>query len=177
MQVMADRFLYLPQIGICMAMVWAPRTWPASGADRRWALAGVSVLVSALIVCAWQQTRYWRDSEALWAQALACNSQNSIAHNNLGNVMASRGQIDEAITHYRKALEIRPNYLEAHYNLALELADQGRLDEAGEHFQKALALATAANNSAFANVIRRKSVVAGGRPCRQDALIAVPAKL
>ena len=62
------------------------------------------------MVCAWQQTRHWRDSETLWTHALACTSQNAVAHNNLGIALAGRGQVDEAIAHYRKALEIKPDY-------------------------------------------------------------------
>ena len=62
------------------------------------------------------------------------------ADNNLGAVLASRGRIDEAIAHYRKALKINPNYAEAHYNLGVALVDRGRTEEAIAQYQKALQL-------------------------------------
>ena len=82
--------------------------------------------------------------------------------------MAGRGQVDEAIAHYRKALEIKPDYVEAHYNLGVALAGRGKLDEALEHYQKALDLASARNDRALADVIRAQikrdqSVAPGGK--------------
>ncbi len=68
--------------------------------------------------------------------------------------MAGRGQVDEAIDHYRKALKIKPDSLEAHYNLGLALAGRGQVSEAITHFRKALALASARNDRALADVIR-----------------------
>ena len=61
-----------------------------------------------------------------------------MAQNNLGLALAERGRIDEAIEHYRKALDIEPDYAEAHNNLGIALADRGRIDEAMEHYRKAL---------------------------------------
>ena len=60
------------------------------------------------------------------------------AHNNLGSALAGRGRLDEAMAHFRKALEIQPDSAEAHSNLGIALAAGGRLDEAVEHFRKAL---------------------------------------
>jgi tetratricopeptide (TPR) repeat protein len=143
LQVRADRFLYLPQIGICVALVWAARwgverlcdDWPSG----RWLWGvGGAVLVAGLTACAWQQTSYWRDSETLWTRTLACTSRNVIAHNNLGKALAGRGQVDEAIAQFRKALEINPDFELANYNLGLPLAGRGQLDEAIAHFRKAL---------------------------------------
>ena len=70
--------------------------------------------------------------------------------------MAGRGQVDEAIAHYRKALEINPDYVEAHYNLGNALAGRGQVDEAIAHFQKALDLASARNKWALADRIRAR---------------------
>ncbi len=138
-QAMADRFTYLPQIGLCLALVWGvahvSRSWPYRG----WVCSIASALVVAgLMACAWRQTTYWHDSEALWKRTLACTAQNHLAHNNLGTVLAVGGRLDEAMSHYRKALEIWPDYAEAHYNFGNALATGGRLDEAMAHFRKAL---------------------------------------
>ena len=138
-QAMADRYTYLTQIGLYMAIAWGAAHVAGSWPYRRWRIAAVSALVVAgLMVCAWQQTQHWHDSETLWTHTLACTSQNPIAHNNLGNALAARGQFDEAIAHYQKALEIKPDYVEAHNNLGLALAGRGQVDEAIDHYRKAL---------------------------------------
>ena len=112
-QAMADRYTYLTQIGLYVALAWGTVHVAGPWPYRRWPLAAVSALVVAgLTVCAWQQTRHWRDSETLWTHTLACTSHNPIAHNNLGLALAERGQVDEAIAYFRKALEIHPDYAE-----------------------------------------------------------------
>ena len=138
-QAMADRYTYLTQIGLFIAIAWGAMqvagTWPY----RRWGLAAVSAMaVAGLMGCAWQQTGYWRDSETLWAHTLACTSQNVTAHNSLGNALLSRGQVDEAIVHFRNALEIKPDSADAHNSLGNALEHEGQVDEAIAHYRKAL---------------------------------------
>ncbi len=138
---MANRFTYLPQIGIYVALVWfaadACRAWPY----RRSVCGVVSALVLMIVMgCAWRQTSFWRDSETLWTHTLACTSHNRLAHNDLGNVLADRGRLDEAVAQYRKSLEVDPNYTRAHFNLGTALFSQGRYDEAILHYRKALEL-------------------------------------
>ncbi|MGA2621659.1 MAG: tetratricopeptide repeat protein [Thermoguttaceae bacterium] len=140
-QAMADRYTYLTQIGLYMAFAWGAADMAGAGPYRRWPLAAVSALVLAgLIVCAWRQTRHWRDSETLWTHTLACTSQNPIAQNNLGNAFAGHGQLDKAVDHYRKALEIKPDYELAQYNLGNALCGRGQFDEAIDHYRKAVAI-------------------------------------
>ena len=108
-------------------------------AERRWALAVLAALVlEGLMVCAWRQTRYWRNSETLWTHTLACTSANPIAENNLGKALAERGELVEAMDHYRRALAFKPDYAEAEYNLGWALADGGQFDAAIEHYERAL---------------------------------------
>ena len=100
----ADRAVHRPGLGSCATRRFLARI-----------VAGCAASASALVVlilmgCAWRQTSYWRDSETLWTRALACTAETTIAHNNLGNVLAERGQFDAAIAHYQKALEIKPDY-------------------------------------------------------------------
>ena len=75
--------------------------------------------------------------------------------------MAARGHVDEAIDHYRKALAIKPDYLEAQYNVATALAGRGKINEALEHYEKALNLASTRNDRGLADDIRAKMKVAG----------------
>jgi tetratricopeptide (TPR) repeat protein len=104
-QAEADRFTYLSQIGLSIALAWtvadAGRIGPRF--HQFWAVAATCGLVM-LVISAWRQTWYWHDSEALWIHTLACTSQNTTAHYNLGLALAGRGRRDEAIKHYRMAL-------------------------------------------------------------------------
>jgi tetratricopeptide (TPR) repeat protein len=139
----ADRYTYLPQMGLCIAVVWGAR-WGVDrlcgdGPSRRWLYAvGGALPATVFMACGWQQTAVWRNSETLWTHTLACTSRNPIAHNNLGNALAARGQVDEAIAHYRMALEIKPDDVKAHNNLGSALAGRGQIDEAIAHYHKAL---------------------------------------
>ena len=140
-QAMADRFTYLPQIGLYLALVWGAadvcRCWPY----RRW-LCGLTpvLLLVASMACAWRQTSFWRDSETLWNHTLACTSRNTVAHNILACAFASRGQFDAAILQFRRALEIKPDYALAHQNLGNTLNRLSRFDEALSHFRAAARL-------------------------------------
>jgi tetratricopeptide (TPR) repeat protein len=138
-QVMADRFLYLPQIGLCIAVVWGAAHLAGLWPSRRWLFGvGGALAVAGLMVCAWGQTRYWRNSETLWTRTLACSSHNPLAHNNLGDALVERGQADMAIVQYQMALDNKPDYAEAHYNLANVLVKRGQADAAMTHFRTAL---------------------------------------
>jgi len=134
-QAHADRYTYLPQIGIYLAATWLVAEW-------RFNRVGLGVLMTAvlavLMFCAWKQAIYWQNSETLWAHTLAYTTDNYVAQCNLGNDLRGKGKLDAAITHYQEALAISPNYAAAHYNLGNALYDKGRLDEAIAHYQKAL---------------------------------------
>ena len=138
-QAMADRYTYLPLIGPCIALAWgaaqACRRWP----HRGWVCAITAGLVlMGLMLCAWRQTAYWRDSETLWNRVLACTPENARTHSNLGAALQQRGENDDAMRHFQKALEINPGYLEAQNNLGNALNRSGRFDEAISHYLKAL---------------------------------------
>ncbi len=138
-QARADRYTYLPQIGLYMLLTWAAADLCAGWRHRRVVLGGcATVILAALIFCARTQTSYWRNSELLWTHTLACTSDNYIAHNNLGNVLFKTGNVDEAMVHCQKALEINPDFAEAHNNLGDTLFQKGRVDEAIAHCQRAL---------------------------------------
>ncbi|MGD0816763.1 MAG: tetratricopeptide repeat protein [Verrucomicrobiota bacterium] len=135
----ADRYTYLPGIGVVLAVTWAVGEWSAGWKHRRVALGGLMAgVLSVLMVCAWIQTGYWRNTETLFTHTLACAKGNYIARKNLAEVLLQLGMTDEAFTEYQKALQVKPNLAEHHYNLALTLRLEGRLDEAITQFQKAL---------------------------------------
>jgi protein O-mannosyl-transferase len=138
-QARADRYTYLPIIGVFIMLAWS-----TGEVFERWRYrcrvlgAGAFTVIAALMLCASIQTSYWRNSESLWTHTLACTSRNYVGHNNLGIVLAKRGQSVEAMEHCQMALEIKPGYMDAHNNFGIILAGQGRAAEAMEHFQKAL---------------------------------------
>ncbi|MGB7746807.1 MAG: tetratricopeptide repeat protein [Verrucomicrobiia bacterium] len=135
----ADRYTYLPQIGLYFALTWAAGSLCAGLRYRCLVLGAVTALViTALSVDSFVQTSYWRNSESLWTHTLACTWDNALAHNNLGNDLLLAGQADDAITHFQKAVEIQADYSEAYNNLGNALLQEGRVDEAITHYQKAL---------------------------------------
>jgi tetratricopeptide (TPR) repeat protein len=134
-QAHADRYTYLPQIGIYVAVTWLVAGWRMSRAALGGLMAGV---VGVLMVCAWKQTAYWQNSETLWTHTLASTTGNYAAHVSLGNVLLQKGRVDEAINQYQEALQIRSNYADARLNLGNALHQEGRMDEAINQYQLAL---------------------------------------
>ena len=139
LQARADRYTYLPHIGLCIALTWAVADFCAGWRHRRLVLGGcfAAVLV-ALIFCARTQTSYWRNSETLWAHALACTSDNFVAHGALGDALVQQGRLEDASFHLQEALRIMPGYPEAWCSLGSALLQQGRTDEAIADFQNAI---------------------------------------
>ncbi len=173
----ADRYTYLPQVGLYLLLTWAAADLCAGWRHRRGVLGGLStIILVALIFCAREQTAYWRNSELLWTHTLACTSDNFIAQNNLGNALLQKGNVDDAMVHYQKALQIKPDYAEAHNNLGIALFRKGSVDEAIAHFQKALQIkpdfAEAQNN--LGNALLKKGSVAEAIVHYQKALQIKP---
>ena len=137
----ANRFTYLPQIGLALAAVWAAGDLSLAAPRWRWAWgAGVAVLLAAAVTGAWCQTFYWRDSETLWRRAIACTHANALAHYNLGRDLAERGEVDAAIAEYLHALGIRDDIAQIHFELGLALERQGRHAEAIAALERAVAI-------------------------------------
>jgi tetratricopeptide (TPR) repeat protein len=140
-QARADRYTYLPQIGLYVLLTWGAAELCAGWRHRRLVLGGgTMVILAALIFCARTQTAYWRDSETLWTHTLACTSDNLMGHNNLGAVLLQKGNVDGAMVHFQTALQINPDYAEAHYNFGMALNRMGNVDEAIAQYQTALQL-------------------------------------
>jgi tetratricopeptide (TPR) repeat protein len=138
-QARADRYTYLPQIGLYVLLTWAVADLCAGWRHRRVALGGgAAIILVALIVCACVQTTYWRNSELLWTHTLVCTSDNDIAHCNLGGAYLQNGKVDEAMVHFQKALQINPNSPDVHNSLGNVLLQEGSVDEAMVHYQRAL---------------------------------------
>ncbi len=150
-QTKADRFTYLPLIGLCVALSWALADAFKSWRLRRPVYAVAAATILALLMgCAFRQTSHWRDDRTLWSHSLACNPNDWWAHYGLGTLHQGSGQIDKAIEYYEKAIAIEPDEPLPHYNLGVALASLNRLGEAAKAYKKTLELqpnnAVAMNN-------------------------------
>jgi tetratricopeptide (TPR) repeat protein len=130
LQAMADRYTYLPMLGIQLGLLWTVAEWlPEKEARRGWALAAVAVLV-AFSVRTWNQLGHWKNSGTLFDHAIAVTTNNYLAYNNRGIYLCEIGRTDEGIADYRRSIALKPDYPEANNNLARLLVHQGRAAEA-----------------------------------------------
>jgi tetratricopeptide (TPR) repeat protein len=140
-QGMADRYTYLPSIGLFLALVWEVSE---QAARRRWmrtALPAAFAAALALLgVAAQAQAKTWKDSITLFRHALAVTDGNYLAHLNVGVALLREGKTEEAMEEYRRALAIQPNMMEAQAALGTALHKQGRSAEALPHLERAVRL-------------------------------------
>ena len=140
-QAMADRYTYLPQIGLYIIVAWGSVDLCGSWRYRRVLLgAGAAAILAALLVLAHVQTTYWKNGVSLMTHAIACTSDNSIAHSNLGITLTRQGKLPEAIQHFERTIQLKPDDAGAYDNLGVALARQGKLPEAIQHFERAIQL-------------------------------------
>ena len=142
----ADRYTYLSQIGLDIALVWGAMRLGASWPARRWVFGiGSALILAALMACTWRQTGYWQDDKTLWERAIACDPKNPTAHEILGAALED-GDESAAAQHYRQAVEIGPNgrniyqliRAKAHNGLGTFAARKGDLFTAASHYEQAL---------------------------------------
>ena len=141
MQAMADRFTYIPLIGLFIIIAWG-----VSDIAAKWryqkvvcTLASGAVLF-ALMICSFIQLHHWQSGTTLFEHALEVTADNFVVHYNLANELAAQGKFDEAIAQYSEALRINPAHAEVHYNCGNALARLGKHQDAIWHYQRALQL-------------------------------------
>ena len=147
-QAMADRYTYIPLIGLFVMIAWGVSEATAGWRRSRVLLAtGAAAVLLACLLSTWVQVGYWRNSETLFSHALQVDPTNYMAYHHLGMALANEGKIDQAIAMYRLTLAVAPQYPSAYNNLAIIYAEQGRYDEAVPLFKAALRLTP--NNISF----------------------------
>lgn len=134
-QSMADRYTYLPMLGVLVAIAWTGRESWSSRAGR----AVAAVVLVALAARTYDQLGVWRDSFTLFDHAIRVTENSYLAYNNRGLAAYRAGRVDDAIADYRRALEINAAYSDANNNLGYALAQQGRATEALPFVRAALA--------------------------------------
>jgi protein O-mannosyl-transferase len=137
-QAWADRYSYLPSVGLFIAVVWGLGDWALERGRQvvLWGLAGG--VGAALLIGTSLQLRYWKDTRTLFEHTAAVTTNNPLALSLLGSLLAKDGKLDQAQDYYRAALRIQPGFPEAQFFLANALDQQGQLDEAIALYQKAL---------------------------------------
>ena len=140
-QTMADRYTYIPSIGLIVMVVWGiADLFNGTRLSRRVAPALAFAVVLAFAALARRQLRFWQSSVELWEHTVAVTGANYLAENNLGWELDRDHRPAEAVPHYLESIRLRPRFIAAHSNLGLALAELGRTDEAIEQFQQALQL-------------------------------------
>jgi Flp pilus assembly protein TadD len=140
-QAMADRYAYLPFIGLFIASCWVLADWSLRTHTPVAWQAGVSVAVLlALATVTHRQIDFWRDNVRLWTHTLQVTRGNYLAEDNLGRALETEGHRQEAMTHYAKAAEIEPSYVFAHIHVGTCRQLDGDLQGALQQYQKVISL-------------------------------------
>ncbi len=140
-QAMADRYAYLPLIGIFVALVWmaADALQDVPGGSYVGAALALAVLVP-LALATRRQLTYWHDEISLFRHAIDVTRDNYMAEDNLGSALFAAGEKQEGMQHVVRALQIQPQLSTPHYNYGRMLLDQGRYAESIQEFRRSLAL-------------------------------------
>ncbi len=140
-QALADRYTYVPLIGLFIMISWFIPDLLAGWRHRGIVLGGAAVtVVSALMVCTWMQLQHWKNDITLFEHALKVTANNYLAHDSLGNALAQKGMLEKAIAHYQEALRINPNLVNTHNNLGVAFLKRGEINRAIAQYYQALRL-------------------------------------
>ncbi len=179
MQAMADRYMYLPMVGLLIAAAWSLRPAPLAAAAAAAALLACVVLTS-------NQLHYWKDSLTLFSHAIDVTTDNYVAHDNLGVELDRLGRPEEALAQYRETIRIRPGDRHGEYNLSqaifakAERTEQsGQLDAAIDLFREGLAHAPG-NATAYLSLgvaLARAGRPAEARTALENAVRCDPASV
>jgi Flp pilus assembly protein TadD len=140
-QAMADRYTYLPALGMLIFVVWG-----GDALARRWhflLVPGAAAVVAAIVAClamTRQQLGYWQDGATLFSHAVDVTQNNVFARNNLGTALNRQGDFEGAIRQFQEILRLKPDDVAAHDNLGNAFSKEGRIDDAIRQFQEALRL-------------------------------------
>jgi tetratricopeptide (TPR) repeat protein len=133
---MADRYTYIPLIGIFIAAAWGMNDLVEG---RPWGKAALAVttgaVVGVLMILSWIQVGHWKNSVRLFEYVVKASPGNALAHNNLGSAYQDERRMQEAIAQYHEAIRIKPFFLKGYVNLALAMDREGRSDIAIAFFQ------------------------------------------
>jgi len=140
-QAFADRYTYIPLIGLFIVISWGGFDLLAKWQYRKITLAlSAGIVLVVLLICTRIQVRYWQNSFTLFGHALDVTENNSGMHRAMGLSLVSQRRFDEAVSHCRQAVQINPNSARLHKSLGVALAAQGKFEEAISSYRQALQL-------------------------------------
>ena len=136
---MADRFHYLPSIGLAVMLAWGiPLLFPQENLRKNILFPAGIFFLGIISFISWNQCGYWKDSIELWNHTLKVTDDNCLAYNNRGCVYGELGNYRQAIEDYDRAIEINPGYSEAYFNRGIAYSGLGNYDQAIEDFNRAI---------------------------------------
>jgi hypothetical protein len=176
-QALADRFTYVPHVGLLLALTWGAAELASAWRCRKTILSTASGLI--ILLFSWETTHhlgYWRDSITLFSRAVQITETNFMARHLLGTALASQGRLAEAAIHFSESVKIKPVYVPALFNLASTLSAQGKLEEAAAIYSRALQVAPydAASHNNLGNVLVKLGKTEEGVLHYQEALRIKP---
>ncbi len=138
---MADRYTYLPSIGIAIMLVWGmPLILPGDEIRKKILIPAAMMILLVLSALTYKQCGYWKDSITLFSHALRVTKKNILAQINLASALHKNGKSDEAIDSYNTAIRLNPNYAESYYGRGNVYADSGQHQKAMEDLNNAIRL-------------------------------------
>ena len=138
-QTMADRYTYVPLVGLFIIIAWGIDDLFAQWPRKKIILTTLaSVAFPAMLVLTSEQLRFWSSNDALLLHAMNVTTGNYLAYNNFGVALLERGQFNEAIGYFRKAIKIRPLYSDTFNNLGVCYSHLGHDQESMQAFKKAI---------------------------------------
>jgi protein O-mannosyl-transferase len=147
-QAMADRYAYVPIIGLLVLGVWGAADWMESRhSDAKVGGVACGILVLILSVLTRVQVGHWRSSTDLWAQAASATNDNFVAEKNLANALLQLNQVEEALPHLQRAARINPQDVTCHVNLGGVFQKQGNWQAAVSEYATAVQIASGQNSA------------------------------
>jgi len=140
---MADRYAYIPLIGIFIIVAWGVPELISKWRYKEKVLSiSVGIIIFTLLITTWRQVSHWKNSITIFKHAIRVTDKKypslAIIHNNLGIALFAKQKNEEAISHYKMAIKIKPDFAKAHYNLGNTLRKEGRTSEAISHYKMAI---------------------------------------
>ena len=174
---MADRYMYVPSIGIFLIMAWGiPELLKNFRYKTKYIRSLFVIAILFYSAITWYQIKHWRNSFALFKHTLETTTENPIAHDGFANALAKQGNIDEAIRHYKRSIELYPYSAEVHNNLGVAYFKADKTKKAIQQYKTALELkpdyVAAMNN--LGNALKKNGQYNDAEPYFRRALQITP---
>jgi hypothetical protein len=142
-QAIADRYMYIPIIGLLVMLVWAACDFLQAKVGRRIQIAASGIVVATLLIVTHRQIAFWNSSYDLWSHALQVTNDNYVAEDNLGEALADLGRNDDALAHFQEAKRISSDDVSSRVNIAAILQSRGQIRDAVMEYSAAIKIASA----------------------------------